>query len=156
MPLRESENQVREGPWLDRLFPIRLRNGRVVAVAEFSVLPTYVGILEGGLDPEQNAQQRQKIVALAAKRHGNPVVVVEPKIEPLPELSARRVRERYPWMACIARLISQPVVEDGFNAWSQLTLVWWQDAFDAPMPVEIERAAAGLEWERSARDVEFW
>jgi hypothetical protein len=33
--------------------------------------------------------------------------------------------------------------------------VWWQDAFSAPLPVEIERAAAVIDWERSAIDVDL-
>ena len=39
---------------------------------------------------------------------------------------------------------------------SSLTLVWWQDAFTRPLPEEIERAAATVDWARSAKDVEFW
>jgi hypothetical protein len=54
----------------------------------------------------------------------------------------------------MARLIAGPL--DPHATWSHLTLVWWQDRFDAPLPVEIERAASGLAWERSAKDVSFW
>ena len=157
MAVMESPDQRREGPWLDRLFPVRLPGGRMVSVAAFTVLPTNLGILEGGLRREYNAEQRERILAIAKDRYGGPIVTVEPGIVPLPEISEPgRPRERYPWMACIARLTSAPIVEDGFNTSSELTLVWWQDRFEAPLPAEIERAAAAIDWERSAVDVEFW
>lgn len=53
-------------------------------------------------------------------------------------------------------LTSEPLVENDFNVSSDLTLVWWQDRFDLPLAAEIERVAAGIDRERSARDVEFW
>jgi hypothetical protein len=34
----------------------------------------------------------------------------------------------------------------------QLTLAWWVDSFDAPLPAEVERAVTGVAWEREARD----
>lgn len=158
MPLKEVENQEHLGPWLDRLFPVRLASGRVASVTGFSVLPTNFGILEGGLAREINAQQRERVLALAKKRYGEPLVVIEPTIEPVagPSSAPWGPRERYPWMACMAHLTSDPLVENNFNVSSDLTLVWWQDRFDVPLPAEIERIATGIEWERAARDVEFW
>jgi hypothetical protein len=50
-----SSTQMYEGPWLDRLFPIHLPDGRMVSAKAFSVLATNAGILEGELDPESNA-----------------------------------------------------------------------------------------------------
>jgi hypothetical protein len=151
-PLRKE--QMREGPWLDRLFPIQLGNGRMGSVLACSVLPSNVGILEGGLDAESNARQRKSILALAESRHGGPVVEVEPVVLPVPELSTpRRPRERLPWMACLARITSKPL--DPYMVSSELTLVWWQDAFELPLPQEIERAVAGVDWARSARDVDL-
>ncbi|WP_248360526.1 hypothetical protein [Anaeromyxobacter oryzae] len=136
--------QQHAGPWLDRLFPIQLHGGRIGTVKGFSVLPSNTGILEGGLDPESNEQQRRKIRALAKDRYG-PVVEVEPVIEPLPELSRPgRPRERLPWMACVAQLESKP--HDPERLASAVTLVWWQDAFTRPIPEEIERAAACIDW----------
>lgn len=38
---------------------------------------------------------------------------------------------------------------------SYLTLVWWQDAFESALPIEIERAAACLDWEASCREYDF-
>ena len=155
MPLRTRPDQMHEGPWLDRLFPIRLANGRMASVIAFSVLPTNAGILEGGLDAALNAEQRRKIVALAEERYGRPVVQIAPPIEPLPEISEPGIpRERLPWMACMARLTSKP--RDPDLRASELTLVWWLDAFTAPLPDEIERAAAHVDWERSAREVDLW
>jgi hypothetical protein len=155
--LKARPNQQQEGPWLDRLFPIRMSGGRLASVTAFSVLPTNVGIFEGGLNPRANAIQRRKILALAKERFGDPIIVVEPHVEPLHRDAAGQVvRERYPWMACMARLTSKALVEDDFNVSSKLTLVWWQDTFDAPLSTEIERAAAAVDWDRSARDVEFW
>jgi hypothetical protein len=152
--MTEPGNQMHEGPWLDRLFPMRLPGGRMVSVLGFSVLPTNVGIFEGGLTPKANAMQRERILALAKQRYGAPIVVVEPSIEPLPgHSSPRGVRERYPWMACIARLTSKPLDPEMVS--SELTLVWWQDAFASPLPVEIERAATGVDWEHSAVDVDL-
>ena len=142
---------MHEGPWLDRLFPIHLPDGRMVSVKGFSVLPSNVGILEGGLSQEANAKMREKIPAIGKQRHGGPVVAIDPVIEPLPEISTpRRPRERLPWMACMARLSSAPL--DSEMVSSELTLVWWQDAFGDSLPQEIARAAAGVDWKRSARD----
>jgi hypothetical protein len=36
-----------------------------------------------------------------------------------------------------------------------VTLVWWQDAFELPLPREIERAAAAVVWQRSAPDADL-
>jgi hypothetical protein len=154
MPLVVRPNQMREGPWLDRLFPIHLPDGRMVAVMAFSVLPANHGILEGGLYPQANLHQRERMRAIAAERYGGPVVELEPVIEPLPEISSpRRPRERLPWMACMARLSSAPVDPEMVS--SELTLLWWQDALELPLPQEIERAAAGLDWAGRAEDVDL-
>jgi hypothetical protein len=154
MTRETRRDQMHEGPWLDRLFPILLPGGRMVSVTAFSVLPSNVGILEGGLEPRANASQRDKIVKLAESRYGAPVVLVEPAIVPLSAVARPgRPRERLPWMACMARLSSAPLDPDLVS--SELTLVWWQDGFTSPMPAEIERAAAGVEWERVAIDVDL-
>ena len=89
---------------------------------------------------------------LAEERYGAPVIVLEPEITPMPSGSSRP-RERYPWMACIARLTSKPFDPDMVS--SELTLVWWRDAFEAPLPAEIEKAASSVDWERSAHDVDL-
>ncbi len=154
MPLVVRPNQMREGPWLDRLFPIHLPDGRVVAVTAFSVLPSNHGILEGGLNPQANARQRERMRTIAAERHGGRVIELEPDIEPLPEISTpRRPGERLPWMACTARLSSRPINPKMVS--SELTLLWWMDAFELPLPQEIERVAAGLDWAGSAQDVDL-
>jgi hypothetical protein len=154
MPLAFRPNQQRAGPWLDRLFPVALPGGRQGSVTGFSVLPSNVGIMEGGLDAAANARQREKLLRLAEERYGTPVVEVPPAIEPLPEFSSpRRPRERLPWMACVARITSKPI--DPEMIASELTLVWWVDLFEAPLPQEIERAAAGVDWNGTARDVDL-
>jgi hypothetical protein len=145
-------SQKHAGPWLDRLFPIHLRDGRTVTVKGFSVLPSNFGILEGGLYREVNEEQRQRIRSIAKDRYGDPVVEVAPVVEPLREISRPgRPRERLPWMACVALLESQPHDPDMLA--SNLTLVWW---LTHPLPDEIERAAAGIDWVASARDYDFW
>jgi len=58
---------------------------------------------------------------------------------------------RFPWMLCIAALVSSPLDPRQFQ--SVVTLVWWQDTFSAQLPLEIERAAVGIDWEREARDL---
>ena len=126
----------------------------MVSVTGFSVLPSNVGILEGGFFPEANAGQRRKILALAKERYGDPVLEIEPLIVPIPEVSSpNRPRERLPWMACLAHLTSKPLDPD--NTSSDLTLVWWQDAFTRPLPEEIECAAALVDWQRAAKDHDF-
>jgi hypothetical protein len=147
--------QMQEGPWLDRLFPIHLADGRMVSVTAFSVLPSNFGILEGGLDARSNARQREATRGLAEQRHGGPVVELEPVVVPVPEVStSRRPRERLPWMACMARLTSAPIDPEMVS--SELTLVWWQDAFELPLPREIERVASGLAWVRLAKDIDLF
>jgi hypothetical protein len=42
----------------------------------------------------------------------------------------------------------------GVNMW-KCTLRLWLDAFHSPLPLEIERAAVGIAWEREARDVDI-
>jgi hypothetical protein len=151
MPLQVRPNQTREGPWVDRLFPVTLPGGRVCSVTGFYVVPAYLGLMEGGLDARCNAARREWVAALARERFGEPVHVVEPAIEPLPEISnAHRQRERLPWMACMAVLEAEPMNPEAFH--SSLTIVWWVDAFSSPLPAEVERAAAGVAWEREARD----
>ena len=155
MPLVVRPNQMREGPWLDRLFPIQLPDGRHGSVTGFCVLPSNYGILEGGLYPEANTGQREQMRTIAAERYGGPVVEVEPDIEKLPEISSpKRPRERLPWMACMARLSSEPINSKMVS--SELTLLWWMDAFELPLPQEIERVAANLDWARSAQDVDLY
>jgi len=39
---------------------------------------------------------------------------------------------------------------------SAMTLVCWPDAFAAPLPQEVARAAASIDWQRSARDVNLF
>ncbi len=154
MPLAVRPKQQNAGPWLDRLFPIQLPGGRHGSVTGFCVLPSNIGIMEGGLDARTNAMQRAKILRLAEERYGKPVVEVEPTIVLVSEAegSVRR-RERLPWMACVARLTSEPI--DSYMVASELTLLWWQDSFEAPLPQEIERAAAGVDWVGAAVDVDL-
>jgi hypothetical protein len=148
------KNQRHEGPWLDRLFPVQLGEGRQGSVVGFSVLPSNFGILEGGLDARSNTRQRESTRRLAEQRYGGPVIEVEPVVVPLPEFSSpQRPRERLPWMLCMARLTSSPI--DSYMVSSELTLVWWQDVFELPLPQEIERVASGVAWERLAKDVDL-
>lgn len=166
MPTPDQEPvafDMHAGPGLDRLFPIHFLDGRLVSVSAFTVLPAYLGVLEGGTNRESNLQQRRRIAAIAEKRHGGPVVQLEPRITPMPGEREPRpgdpdrlVRERLPWLACIARLTSSPIVDDGDTTSSELTVVWWQDGFTLPLPQEIERAAEGLAWRDLAKDVAFW
>jgi hypothetical protein len=83
-----------------------------------------------------------------------PIAVVEPAIIPLEGHPPAARRERLPWMARIAHLTSAPLDPD--NTASTVTVVWWQDAFTLPLPREIERAVAGIDWRRSARDYDCW
>ena len=53
----------------------------------------------------------------------------------------------------MARHTSKPL--DPEKVSSEVTLVWWQDAFDVSLPQEIERAAACIDWQRSADDVDL-
>jgi hypothetical protein len=129
---------------------VTLPGGRVCSVTGFEVVPAYRGVMEGGLDPRSNALARERAVALAQKHFGDPIHVVAPVIEPIPEISKpQRPRERLPWMTCMAALVSKPLGDKGWG--SHLTLVWWQDEFTDPLPLVIERAAAGVVWERVAR-----
>jgi hypothetical protein len=34
-------------------------------------------------------------------------------------------------------------------------VVWWQDEFTLPLPQEIERAIASVEWRKFAEDYDF-
>lgn len=150
----DPRRQMREGPWLDRLFPVQLPDGRVVSVVQLSVLPSNVGVLEGGFSPAANARQREKVLAIAKQRLGGPIVAIEPAVETLLGISPPgHPRERLPWIACMARLTSAPLDPEMVS--SELTLVWWQDRLDLPLAQEIARAAAAVDWRRSARDQEL-
>jgi hypothetical protein len=150
-----TKTQMHAGPWLDRLFPIHLPDGRMVTVKGFTVLPSNSGIGEGGLTPGANEQQRHRVRELAKARYGDPVLEIAPQVEPIPEISRPgRPRERLPWMACVAVLESQP--RDADMLASRLTLVWWPDAFTRPLPEEVLRAAGGIDWTTSARDYDSW
>jgi hypothetical protein len=70
---------------------------------------------------------------------------LDPSILPIPQISTpRRPCERLLWMACIAQLTSAPLDPDNLS--SDLTLVWWQDAFARPLPDEISAAVAEVAW----------
>jgi hypothetical protein len=153
MPTKDRTDPMYTGPWLDRLFPIYLPDGRMASVTEFFVLPSNVGILEGGLRAEWNARQREKILKYAQERCGEPIAGVEPTIISLDGRPPGTGRERLPWMACVASLTSEPLDPD--NTASTLTVVWWQDAFTRPLPEEIERAVAAIDWGKCARDYDF-
>jgi hypothetical protein len=148
------QDQYKTGPFLDRLFSFVLPSRRLVAVRGFHVRPTNLGIMEGGLAPQFNDRKRDEFIQEARALFGAPLFVLEPIITPLPEIShPKRPRERLPWMACAARLISDPLDADMTESW--LTLVWWQDAFTLPLPQEIERAAQQVTWEEVAQDWDF-
>lgn len=156
MTTKDRSHPMYTGPWLDRLFPIHLPDGRMASVTSIHVLPSNIGILEGGLRPDINALQREKIVAYAKERCGDPVAVIEPVITPVAghPLRPEERRERLPWMACIAHLTSEPFDPDMLA--STLTVVWWQDGFTRPLPEEIQRSVATVDWGRSAKDYDFW
>lgn len=56
-------------------------------------------------------------------------------------------------MACAVALTSAPL--DPKMVASTLTLLWWQDSFEAPLPAEIEKAASGVNWSGWAQDHDF-
>jgi hypothetical protein len=137
------------GPGLDRLFPVHLPDGRLCSVSHFAVLPAYLGILEGGMTERIARQQRDMMLELVRERFLEPVLVLEPeRIDRSHPGSPARVR--LPWMACAATLVSRPV--DPAMLESRLTILWWQDSFEAPLPEEIERAVSKVDWAHCAQD----
>jgi len=146
-----APRQMREGPSADRLFQIELRSGRLARVISLRVIATYRGLLEGGLDAFANAHFMRLWVDWVEEHYHEPIHVVAPVSRPLPSVSRPdRPRERLPWMACVAELISDPLDPEMFQ--SRLTLVWWQDPSDDPARAWVERAAEGLDWEKAAMD----
>jgi len=143
---------MRAGPGLDRLFPIHLRDGRLCSVTRFAVWPAYLGILEGGMSEPIALQQRDRLLEIVRKQFGEPVQLLEPEIIPVPS-PFKKPAARLPWMACAVALTSAPL--DPEMVASTLTLLWWQDSFEAPLPAEIEKAVSGVNWTGWARDHDF-
>jgi hypothetical protein len=53
-------------------------------------------------------------------------------------------------MACAATLVSKPLNPEMVE--SRLTVLWWQDSFEAPLPAEVEQAVSRVDWARCAQD----
>jgi hypothetical protein len=140
------------GPGLDRLFPIHLRDGRLCSVTRFAVWPAYLGILEGGMLEPIALGQRDRLLEIVRKEFGEPVQLLEPEIIPVPTPFTKPA-VRLPWIACAVALTSAPI--DPEMIASTLGVLWWQDSFEAPLPVEIEKAVSGVSWADCARDYEL-
>lgn len=137
--------------FMDRLFEVRLPGGRAVRVTALSIRPAYENILEGTpgprVDPVARDYQEGRAQGL-----GEPLVVLEPPRVPL--LAGVRDLDRMARCAVAARLQSAPL--DPEQSWSQLTLLWWVEALDRPLPELVAEALAGVSWEANAKDFYFW
>jgi len=143
------ELDMHAGPGLDRLFPVHLSDGRLCSVTHFGVLPAYLGIFEGGMAEPYARRQRDMMLELVRERFQEPILVLEPeRIDRSHQGGPARVR--LPWMACAATLVSKPLGPEMVE--SRLTVLWWQDSFEAPLPAEVEQAVSRVDWARCAQD----
>lgn len=137
--------------YLDTLFAVPLKDGRLVRAIGLSVRLHYETILEGSPIPKVNELTRQHQESVA-EDFGATVVVVEPSLIPMKEDGRGLVR--YPRNACIASLRSAPI--DPEQSWSDLTLLWWVERLDRPFPELVASALEGVDWEAKAKDFYFW
>jgi hypothetical protein len=138
--------------FLVTLLGFRLPGGRHVRLSRFQVMLAYEGLLEGTPTPRLNADFRERRLRDARHLLGDPLVVLDPPVYPL-EHTSRKGAERFPRMFCAARLESEPL--DPEQTGSLLTLCWWEERLDRPVPELLAERAAGIDWEGSARDWDF-
>lgn len=125
---------------------------RRITLTEICFEETYGGVIEGAPRPESDANRRRWFLANLEKRWGQRAThVVSPEIVEV-EFHGELIR-RMPAVACAAWLVSDPVAHAG--AASELVLVWWTESLDLPVAALVERALAGVEWERVAQDFDY-
>lgn len=153
-PEQLADGQVSHQAILDCMFPVVMPSGRLVRVTGFSCGLSYAGIFEGTPSDRMNSERKASCLEGAEKRFGEPIVVMEPPIYPLPYPSrpGRRL-ERYPRMFCAARLESGPI--DPEQTCSGITLCWWEERLDRPLPEVVRERLSGVAWEAVARDWDF-
>jgi hypothetical protein len=144
------------GGGMSQVFSVTLASGRTCRVTGVHFHPSYDWVLfeGGGVLTEKGSEDGKRFaIELARKYFGEPLHIVRPELVQLTK-GPKQTRPwlRLPWMACAAKLDSDPM-SDGLV--SSLTLVWWQDAFRGSIADEIQRAAAAVDWEREARDYDF-
>jgi hypothetical protein len=150
-PVRDPTEPSHQA-FLDVLFGFHLPTGRHVRLRHLSVMLSYENLLEGTPTRTLNADYREQRLRWARHLLGEPLVVLEPPVFKLPSEN-RDDTERFPRMFCSARLESEPLDPDQTS--SELTLCWWEERLDRPIPELLAERAAGIDWEASARDWDF-
>jgi len=151
-PEAPSTDGVSHQAFLDTQLGLYLSSGRHVRLKELNCSLTYSWLLEGTPTPSLNAEYRERLLAQVKEALGEPIVVVEPNYFPLP--SSRPGASRLPRTFCSARLQSEPL--DPEQTASQLTLCWWEEQLDRPIPAMLAERLAGVDWEASSKDWDFW
>jgi hypothetical protein len=137
--------------FVDTLFTVPMKGGRVVRVTAFSARLHYELILEGSPDRAAHDNGRRYHEA-RAREHGEPLVTIEPALIPMASLVGGPTR--YPRHACVASLKSAPI--DPEMVWSALTLLWWEERLNKPLSEVVAAALAGVDWEAKAKDFDLW
>jgi hypothetical protein len=125
---------------------------RTVVLTTVRIGETYGDVAEGAPRPEWDEMRRQAYLAELEACWGERATLV--RAPEVVEVRAHgQVMHRMPGFVCAAWLTSDPVA--GMGAGSELVLVWWTEALDVPIDQLVERALAGVEWNRVARDFDY-
>ncbi|HEV7694384.1 MAG TPA: hypothetical protein VGO52_26345 [Hyphomonadaceae bacterium] len=140
-----------------------MKTRQKIEILELRQHLTYEGLLEGVPTRERNQRQIDGLVASLSEQvspHWTPppVFLVPPFETPISMPDGKpypfETPARLPSVTCIARLQSYTTRDPDMD-YSNLTVIWFQEAFALPIAEDISTQLQQLDWTRLATDYEF-
>ncbi len=130
---------------------VRLVDGRIIRLRELDQKRVYEGMLDGVPTRGQNAKLVAGIVE-GASADGRSVVLVPPVETPIVDIGGDGPDEAclLPRTAVCARFESPDPVS-GAGDYSELTVVWFQEAWALPVDGDVVDRLRRLDWDSHAR-----
>ena len=138
-------------PW------ISLHTGRKIFLEQLFQYRTYAGVLTGFPNAEINRSFIQRAIQYATQKIWIPTepYLLEPEVRAIPLPAEIRAQlwyepQKLPDVVCLAQFHSPQPTSGSDEAYSFLTVVWFQDQFALPIDASIKERLASIDWDTYA------
>lgn len=124
-----------------------LSTGRTVRVTNLRQFEVYAGVLFGSPDAQLTKRLLEKAVEEERQATGDKPYVIKP------DLSDQGAR--LPRVASVVRLTCAEPVRETSGDFSELSVIWFQDAFGFPPDDEVVASLKAIVWDDLASDYQY-